>query len=460
MEFYIVLSSVTVVIAALAALLLMRTRHAGFPIGIGLFYYWSLYGAWSIVADRLGGDSGQRYDYLIAKMFPVELNENYLWSLLLYAGFIIAMELTILGFLRDRIVTEPEPSPTPLYISHPSLLVLAVVSIMGSFAIILDQLTSATEMNISAYVATRGGLGAYHPLFTIHQSLNRIALFGLAIGIAVYLAGDSGRYLRGSGGRGVAVWYLAVLVPIFGFIAVLGNKNEVFSALILGGVLYLYNTSRIRWGTVVPLGLTVFLAIGAIDFLRALPVLALLDPGSWWEAFAWAPEIRSSNEAFAPHFSMYGVLNFHPPLTYGSSFMALAMSIVPRLLWPDRPEGTYVEYAESLGIYEGETGQGYTVHHATGWYLNFGLGGLLTGAVILGLVWAACYNAHLKVRSGGQRWATVLAIIAPAGFVSYVPPLVRAGPDAYKGMIIEAFIIPTFVVLWGSVRWRQVLFRT
>ncbi len=457
MEFYLLLIMVTAAIAALAGVLFLRTRHVGFPIGIGLLYYWSLYGAWWIVTDRLGGDSGKRYDYLLDKMFPVDLDEYYLVTLLSYAGFILIIEMMLLWMIDDRMTIQPQTPGPPIRISHPAIVIISVVTLAMSVFIMADQLTSATQLEMSAYIATRGGLGEYHPLFTIHQVLNRTTAYALTLGLSVYVAGSSGRLLWGQRSIAVGLSYAGALVCVFGYLAMLGNKNELFSSLILGGIFYVANTRKINWAAAIPLGVVAFLAIAAIDFLRGLPLLNLFDSKSWWEALAWAPEIRSSNEAFAPHFSLYGVLHFHTMLTYGSSFIALASSIVPRFLWPERPEGTYVQYAESLGIYEGPSGQGFTVHHATGWYLNFGLWGLVMGALLLGAVWALCFNAHIRAKSGDRRWRNVLAIIAPAGFVSFIPPLIRAGPEAYKGMVIEAFAIPTVIIVLASFRWKTVV---
>jgi hypothetical protein len=457
MEFYVALGLATAAITALAAVLFLKTRHVGFPVGVGLLYYWSLYGAWSIVTDKLGGDSGKRYDYLTEKMFAIDLDRDYFQSLLLYAVFIVLIEMTVLCLLEMKGEPDHRRAVAPIRISHPFMIVLSGVALLFSFLIIGDQLTSATEMNISAYVATRGGLGEYHPLYTIHQILNRVAAYALALGLATYLAGNTGRFLAGSRSLSIGCAYIGLLLSTFGFLAVLGNKNELFSALLLGGIFYLTNTKKVHWGSALPIGLVLFLAIGAINFLRSLPVLALLDSDTWWEAVAQAPDIRSSNEAFAAHFSLYGVLHFNAPFTYGSSLTALAMSVVPRLYWPDRPEGTYVQYAESLGIYEGATGQGYTVHHATGWYLNFGLWGFMVGAILWGAIWAMCFNSHTGARIGDRGWKNILAIVAPAGFISAMPPFIRAGPDAYKGLVIEAFVIPTLIVLVASVRWNEIL---
>jgi hypothetical protein len=456
MEFYFALGLVTAAIAALAGLLFLKTRHLGFPVGIALLYYWSLYGAWSIVTDRIGGDSEKKYDYLTERMFPVDLDEHYMSALVLYAGFILLIEMTLLWSVTTGANVGPRRRGRPIWISHTAIFIMAAVSLLGSLGIMAEQLTSATEMNISAYVATRGGLGAYHPLFTIHQLLNRTAIFGLAIGLAVYLAGEKGVFLRGSSSVAAGFAYAGLLLLTFGFLAMLGNKNELFSALILGGVFYTTNTRHINWKSAMPIGIVAFLAIGAINFLRSLPVLALLDSETWWEAIAQAPEIRSSGEAFAAHFSLYGVLYFHAPLTYGASFVMLATSLVPRFYWGERSLGTYVDYAEALSIYEGPTGEAYTVHHATGWYLNFGLWGLIAGALLLGAIWAICYNAHCRAKIGDRGWRSMLAVIAPAGFVSFIPPLVRAGPETYKGMIIEAFIIPTVIILFTSISWGRI----
>jgi hypothetical protein len=454
MDFYVVLAATTAAIAALGVLLWLRTGHIGFPVGIGLLYYWSLYGAWSVISDRTGGESGKRYDYLNVKMFPIDLDADYFLTLIYYALFILLIEMTLLLW----IVPGPENvscGTKPIQISHPAMFVLVLLSCSFSYVIMQDQLKHAADLGMSAYIATRGGLGEMHPLFTVHQILNRLAIFPLAIGLAVYITGRTGRWLASSPSPIYGVAYGVLGLGVFAYTAMLGNKNELLSALLLGAVFYIGNCRKVKWATGAILAAAAFVAIAAIDFLRGIPLIELSDRVNWWDALMWAPEIRSSNEAFAAHFSLYGVLHFNAALTYGDTFTALAASIVPRFFWPDRPEGSYVQYAESLGIYEGPTGQGYAIHHATGWFLNFGLWGLVAGAVLFGAIWAKCYNAHRAARSGERDWRNVLAIIAPAGLASFIPPLVRAGPDAYKGLLIEAFVIPTVIILFSSVRWKK-----
>ncbi len=456
MDFYFLLTVATVSIAVLALVLWLRTENLSFPLGIALLYYWSLYGAWSVVTDRVGGESGKRYEYLNVKMFPIDLDNDYYLALFYYTAFILLVELSVLACLARRPLKEFE-SHLSIGISHKAILLVVLVSGALSYLIIHEQLASAADFGMSAYIATRGGLGEMHPLFTVHQILNRMAIFALAIGFAVHLSGLKGRWLSASTNLLTGFLYSGFALIMFIFLAMLGNKNELFSGLILGGLVYLLNANQIRWSLIAMGGAVAFGGIASIDFLRGLPPIELLDHVNWWDALYWVPEIRSSNEAFGAHFSLYGVLHFHSQTTYGSSLIALVTSVIPRLYWPERPEAVYIHYAESLGIYEGATGQGYSIHHATGWYLNFGVWGLLVGAVLLGKVWATCYNAHVSATPGDRRWQNLLAIIAPAGFVSFIPPLIRAGPEAYKGMVIEAFLIPTLIVFLASVRWREVV---
>ncbi|HJR76195.1 MAG TPA: hypothetical protein VJ805_04450 [Nitrospiraceae bacterium] len=450
MEFYWVLSASMAIIAVLAWLLFVRTGSFAFPLGVLFLYFWSLHGAWSIVADGLGEGTEKHHHYLYEKIFPIELNDDYLWTLILYACFIVVIELTVLWKAESCLaVTVPTP---PVYISHGSLLLVSVIAAFSSYAIVKDQLATAILLGKSGYSVTRGGLGELVPLFTLHQVLNRVALFSLAIGLAVFVVGRKGKWLVGETSAPIAVAYGIALSILFVYLTILGNKNELFSALILSGMFYSVNSNVIRPAMLGGVSILAVAGIGLVDFLRAFPVTALWEEVDWWEALQWAPEIRGSNEAFGAHFSLYGTLHFHAPLTYGSSLVSLLASVIPRIVWPERPGDIYAHYVDSVGIAGGIGEQGFTIHHAAGWYLNFGLPGLFAGAVILGLVWAQCFNFYRRLERNGSssRWWYMFAVLAPCGFLASVPPLIRAGPEGYKGVLIEGLLVPATVMLLAS----------
>ena len=134
------------VIAVLAAVLYAQRRDTGLVVGIAALYYWSLYGAWSIVIDKTGGFSGQHYQYLEAKMFPIALDGQYVLTLALYAGFIILLELTLLAGLSRR---RERPIPR-LVLRHEAILFAGFAAGVASYLMIRDKLSMAWAMNTSA----------------------------------------------------------------------------------------------------------------------------------------------------------------------------------------------------------------------------------------------------------------------------------------------------------------------
>jgi hypothetical protein len=391
----------------------------------------------------------KRYDYLEAKLFPVMLDDNYLMTLLLYAAFIILIEIALLLFLKPGPLPD-DTWPAPIDVSHGVLLCLAVLCGIGSYALIREPLEMADSMNLSTYMVTRGGLGELPPYFTIHQLLSRGALLSTAIGLSIVSSGREARLFVGSDGWAVRAGYLAVAAGLFWFALILGNKNELLFVGIGGGLLYLANARRPRLAALTLTGAVGFVGLWLVDTLRGLPLAAVagglqdLEPAHWLNA---AQFVASSNEAFAAHFSLYGALALNVPLTYGESVLSMLASVIPRFAWPNRPPDIYLHYADSIGVAEG---QGFTIHHATGWYLNFGVLGILAGALLWGWVWARCsVDAH-PVGPHRSRFWILWGRVLPWMFVASIPMLIRAGFEGYKALLVEAFLLPTVILLLAS----------
>src|SRR5262249_30285408 len=156
--------------------------------------------------------------------------------------------------------------------------------------------------------------------------------------------------------------------------------------------------------------------------------------------------LTSSNEAYAAHFSMYGVLANNVEPKFGYSLYSLVCSVVPRLVWKDRPPAIYSYYSASVGAIQN---QGYSLHDATGWYLNFGYPGVALGGVLLGFAWAFCMRSRSMIRAKSGLTFRLFAVVSPWLFVACLPPLVRAGPEAYKGLFIEGVLIPVGTLLFA-----------
>ena len=447
MQYYAVLAASTVVIVALALVLYQARGDCGILVGVAALYYWSLYGAWFIVIDKSGGDSGKYYHYLESKMFPVALDENYLISIVLYAAFIIAVEVTLMVTLRARSV-RPFPSLT---LRHEPILLLGFAAGIASYLIMREKVGVAYAMNASLYRYTRSNPGDW---FTLHQVLNRVALVPPSIGAATLAAGRNSRYFVSQ--APVYTWpaYATLLGGMCAFAFMLGNKNEILTALIAGFLTYVGSTERPRW---LRAGLGAAAGVWflyTIELFRGTPLADMWD--AIGERLSEAKEVgkfvASSNEAFAAHFSMYGVLAARTPIQFGYSLYSFACSLVPRVLWPDRPRDIYLYYSESVGTIQN---QGYSLHHATGWYLNFGYAGVILGGIVMGLVWSMCLNAH--GRFGGRQGLLLrlFAVVAPWTFAANMAPLVRAGPEGYKGFIIEGALIPVGTLAFACRQRRR-----
>jgi hypothetical protein len=443
MEYFALLVIATTVIVVLATALYRKRRDAGTLVGIAALYYWSLFGAWYIVIDKTGGFSGKNYGYLEGKLFSIALDNDYLIALGLYAGFIILVEITLL------VVVAPagsERKTQPLLLRHGPILLVGLSAGVASYLLVADKLGAAYTLNTSAYIYTRSQTDEW---FTLHQVLNRVALIPPAIGLAVLAAGERSLVLVSVRRRYTLLAYLTLLAGMSAFTFVLGNKNEVLAALVAGVLAYVGSLKRPNWiraGLVTVAGLWF---LYAIDFFRAVPLAGLENAVSARaeEATGLARFLTSSNEAYGAHFSMYGVLAGGVEPRFGYSLYSLACSVIPRVLWPDRPRDIYLYYSESVGSIQN---QGYSLHHATGWYLNFGYLGVALGAIVMGLVWGYCLNAHRRAGSG--RVFRLFATVAPWLFAACLPPLIRAGPEGYKGFLIEGVLIPVGVLAFSSRR--------
>jgi hypothetical protein len=158
-------------------------------------------------------------------------------------------------------------------------------------------------------------------------------------------------------------------------------------------------------------------------------------------------ELLQSTESVAAHLSMYGALHKHLQMTGGTSFVSLLLSLVPHALWADRPATVYEYYAAGVGALEG---QGYTIHHATGWYLNFGTPGLVCGALFVGWCWAKLYNLVYDGKHRSSVFSNALAVTGFWTFTSSLPDLLRAGPEVYKTSVFSQLLFPAMLVVISS----------
>lgn len=445
MTYYLVLLVVTVCYLALALAVWQRTREIAFAIGLGFLYYWTLWGAWFIVYDLRGGDSGMQYQYFFYKMFPLHLDTDYFWTLILYSLFLLTIQVVLLCMLRS---TRKEPPLKPIVIFHGKMLLLAGVAGVVSYLIVRNSFSAAASLGVSGYQYVRND-ASISRWFTLHQLLNRTSLFTCMVGLSVYFAGRNAVYIAGAGRRWHLFTYLGLLAGLFAMNLFLGDRHELVSSFLAGGLFYLANDRRPKKLLIFSALALVAVAVGIVGMTRGQAVAqAVSDLGVFQTVVTSLFTSLTSNEPFAAHMSMYGVLHKHVPITYGLSIVSFLLSLVPRAIWENRPGDIYVYYATSIGTIEG---QGYTIHHATGWYLNFGVLGVVAGAIVVAWSWAKLWDVFRRSIDAQSHVSRVFRALGFWTFTASISGLIRSGPEGYKTVLLD-ISLPALIVVLAGVR--------
>ena len=465
MDFYLVLGIVTLVIFFIGWKIWNRTKNIGFIIGLFFIYYWTLLGSWFLIYDSLTGkgeEIGLHYHYLFIKMFPVDLDKYYMLSIIYYSLFIISLELIILYFLPKK-KNEIIYTKDRIHINLASLMIISIICILLSSLIIYREIIYGLDKNLSIYYVSRN---ADNPFFTLHQMLNQMAIVSLLIGFVCTLDPQNNKLVFARPSRFQFALYLPLLILVEIYFIFLGNKSNLLFAGIFCFLFYLINknyTFNLRH--ILFLFLILGIPLIITDTLRNHSIFSLFDgipggrdhelpsaisnPDSDITVINIMQSFLFSNELFSGHFSMYGVLMFDIPYTYGSSIISFLSSIIPKIFWADRPASIYEYYANSVNAIPG---QGYTINHATAWYLNFGVLGIVVGAIILGIIWVKVYKLlhSPDVNFIKSKLFRLVVFVAFPSITGQIPKLIRTGPEGYKGVILDGIIIPVIILYVAS----------
>jgi hypothetical protein len=451
MYYYAVLIILTAVIAAITGCLWAKVRNGSLVLGMVFLYYWSLQGAWILVHDKLAHVTDAPPQYLSYEdaLFPILLDSSYLETLLLYGLFIVVVGAVLLYRVNRPPDSGGQRRPT-IWVSHTRLMMIAAFAGLGSFLIIRRAMGTAISSDISIYVFTRTSFAFESRYFTLHQVFTQICLVALAIGIPVCRTGERGRFVAGHRSRTALLGYLLVLGGMLWFMSLLGNRGETLMAGVTGLLFYNVNAPKTRRAATLVAIALLLVNMNFIYFVRGATVESRSEQAKRFDPAELAEFLTTNNEEFAAHFSLYGTLKQNVPLTYGSSLISLSASVVPKILWPDRPKDVYVHYAKAV---HAKPGEGYTIHHVTGWYLNFGVSGVVLGAIVLGWFWSTLFNRFFQHPPDPPALLTeCIRVLAPWTFVAYLPQFIRAGPEVYKPCIFEAILLPASLLYVSALR--------
>lgn len=426
-----------------------KTRSLVLLLPVLVIFYWSILGGWVITIDLLTGNAleklGFHYYAYFDKLFPIQLNHAYFKSLVLFSSFLLLFQAVVLRMVRSHSQSMLQMRPT-VYLNHWLILAGSFAMAFISYLFIRAQITDAIAHHESLYLYLSHSNGRFYSLYQLTKSSS---LFLLLFGVALLLSHRDGRYFTANSSKWLIVAYALGMILLLGYSALIGSRNDLLFAFIFGILFYLTNARKIRW--ILPFFQVVGLAsvIVIIEMTRAIPILDYIGlssgPGvptgdvvKHMSVLESILSLLASNEMFAGHMSMYGVLYYEVPLTHGASFNYLLHSLLPRFVDITRPLDSYQHYVAGVG-YSGL--QGFTINHATGWYINFGFFGVALGAMLLALLVSAAYNVQQSFTDGGtlQRIARAVLLLSAASFFS---ALIRTGPEGLRALTFEAILIP------------------
>jgi hypothetical protein len=468
---YLLLAAITAAYVWLTRWAFRRSQDITLPVAAGILYFWTCAGAWPFMVDALTGYHGFRigmaYYYLMEKMFPFELDINYLKALALHSSFLAGVMLAWWLFLRKQHFTSTPLQALP--IDHRSLWYMGAALCLLSIGLVLPDVTTAMKNNSSIYVAVSASSGFRS---TLRGLASQYGTFCLVVGYALNRTGHPADPVleRWASGWVVRAYPVAVLVNGI-FLALIGDRHPLFISAMVGALLVLRSYGRSALRRVLPVLVITGLAIAVGGWVRSYSWQEVVtlekhetpmpDPYPYdLSIIAHVPQDKGplahalepiwTNELFAAHMSMYGVLRKDVPLAPGMSFNYLAHAFIPSAL-AERPPTVYDHYADKAGLMPG---QGYTIHHGTAWYLNVGVSGPLLGGLVLGSLLMGLYRWASGTTATGS-WRTLLAVL-PVFFVAYLPQVMRSGPEAYKSLLVEGIVLP--LLLFAMASWRSLPF--
>ena len=468
--YYVVLLSATFLIARNAYKMCALNHDFTLPIITFFMYYFTLAGALIFPLDAYfgfkGGAIGLHYIQMFDRLFVVDFDRDYILSVGYYVLFMLVFQYAYIFAVKKYVQPalnkelKKDAVAYELVLQPLVVLLIALFCIAVSFYVLRDEIFYAISHEKSIYLITRATVNKY---YTIHQLANEFCVIVPFIAFSFAITQSDVYSIKAINRRRDVLIILSACVISSLYIALLGNRREILSGLIiciLIGINNIGNMHYKRMGAIFIVVLALFLSN---DFLRSTYIPRELN------AFAHPQEIKEmqwkvvekvapeknvgkevlgsflfSNELFYAHFSMYGIIHKEVPITYGSSFVYLATSVVPRAIYSNRPPDIYNYYATSVNAVKGQI---YTIHHAAAWYLNLGIVGLILGAVILAVLMAFPYYLRAIPFRYTNSFFQLLKYLLPFLLCSQIVTFITAGPEAYKSLMLEGVLLPIILLL-------------
>jgi hypothetical protein len=378
--------------------------------------------------------------YLGGSPHDVVIDDAFWESIALLGVFADTYLLALITFGRTREGADP---PRPKVVRPGPLLIVGCLSLaiaIGAWAAILMQAISTGQAAYIAFKRDGGNLGVWYPISRTFFDIAALSLAGALGTFAHRRALGRARWSRADRALfGACVAAALILALTMGL---LGDRSTLAGGLAFGVMVAFPDRPPKLWQ---------FFAFGVLA-LGALNIVGVLrERGPETEEVpvpVKALEALIINGEAATSLSMYSTLRYDIPSSHGQGVAFLLEAAIPRIIKPERTAvESYDYYANAIGLNEA-TGWGILL--PTDLLINFGMGGLALGGVLLGALHAFFFRQYRRRPD---------LVFAFGGLLGAFPLAFRAGIPGLKGIlmgIITGYILGR-IATWRSkpASWRQ-----
>lgn len=462
----IALFLITISIIMLSVKIWKASQSWSYIVAIFFIYYWSLLGAWFVCIDLLNNNIlekyGLHYYHIYDLLFEVKLDCNYLITISLYGLFIIIFQMAVLYFIqRKNNQLSKSTMSEELFFNPINATLIALFFVAVSFIIEFEDIMYAIKYGDSIYTVTRNSSSRF---YTIHQLANQIAISIIFFAFILILRKNNSDNSKIKIEHKYNWMVIAALVVVVLYLTALGNKHELFTAGIFSILFFIHDRKLFDKRNINLLWLIPFFVLPLMfnDPIRALlpkiinsimnvdeynlsPETITIMQNSGYGSQGVAEISNSafysllySNEMFYAQFSLYGILLYKMPFMMGASLLSLISSFIPKIFGVPRTIDAYSYYTT---LAHTQPGQGYTINHIAAWYLNFGVFGIVLGALVLASFFNIGNFVKFKTLTNNAKF-NFLIQLSPLLLAAFIPNIIRTGPEGFKSLLFEGLLIP------------------
>lgn len=375
-----------------------------------VIYFYCIH-AFIITLLYFNGYEGMMYNLVLSFPYYVENNVIFYQAFAYSCIFSILYLATIIAVYKQIPLAKNRVLDSFRFKGSKFLFIVMVSLLIGLYAWKDTLWLSITTLQPSyLFYKSFGNLGSLFPIFSQVLQLSSMGTFLILFAFIKKQELNAGIKIARSNTKKIqaSVVFLCLLVI---FVAAISFGDK---AILTSGILFAFFVTDFSYKKILkilPLFIFAIVLVNVISIVRHVP--DTYNPIKlFMRSAAMLLEHGESNSAL----SLYSIIKMDKPLLLGYSFEVLLRNLVPRFVAEMKIPDAYEIYAANMGLWS--TGLGWGISYIADWYMNFGIAGIITGAIALGFFHGILYRKSLD----SVAWRFIFAAT-----ISVFPIFIRSG---------------------------------